>query len=92
MTAPFWVGLCFSLCNLTAETLLSGTQPCKHFPYVFIKHIVAKDCLTNMVLWVIMRAPHIIFAFNFYNITATMNKVFNYLCTMSGSFLLPNIL
>lgn len=40
-----------------------------------------------MVLWVIMRALQIIFAFNFYNIIATMNKVVNYLSTMSGSFL-----
>lgn len=61
------------------------------FFFFFLKHIVSKYCLTNMVLWVIMRTLQIIFAFNFY-IIATMNKVLNYLSTMSGAFLFPNIL
>lgn len=92
MTASFWVGLCSSLCNVTTETLLQEQEPASFFLIFFIKHIAAKDCLTNMVLWVIMRALQIIFTFNFYNIIATMNKVLNYLSTMSGSFLFPNML
>lgn len=63
------------------------TRTCNLFPYVFfIKHNAAKECLTNIVLWVIMRALQIIFAFNFYNIIARMNKVLNYFSTTPRSF------
>lgn len=70
------------------------TRTCNLFPFFFffIKHNAAKDCLTNIVLWVIMRVLQIIFAFNFYNIIARMNKVLNYLPTTPWSFLFPNML